>query len=79
MFKQYKDKIYALEQEVQSLRQENETLKSILPRKKLLSMYSYKQIVRIAERDYGIDSDELTKSEIIFRILEEEKRLNKTE
>jgi hypothetical protein len=53
-----------------------------LPRYEVLKTYSYKKLVRLAENTYGLHKEEIDwsdKADLIYEILEVEKRLEGVE
>jgi hypothetical protein len=65
--------------QIEALIKENENLKSLLPRRKVLSMMKYSHLVRMAQRDYGIMPNKYEdKADLIDEIIYVEKQLGKT-
>ena len=74
----YEEIIDSYTARIEALIEENDNLKSLLPRSQVLGMMPYKHLVKLAERDYGIQPKNYDdKADLITVIMEVENQLKK--
>jgi hypothetical protein len=76
--RKYKEENKIYQDQIESLSKQNLELMALLPRSQVLGMMPYKHLVKLAERDYGIQPKNYDdKADLITVIMEVENQLKK--